>query len=232
MIARNGRSLTVAVRMSDVHGMHRGSERLSRLDGQMTSAPNHPRHTRVMVFRWAIAFAILAPAALGQTPCANTPACSLCEMTFELPANPHPNPYATVDLRVEFRSPRRRTYAMPAFWDGARRMVVRFSPTEPGAWDYHVTSNAAEWNDKTGAFTAAASEAPGFLLPANVHHWMYTEKSATGLYQAHLWMGATESAFATMDDAAFRTLADARAAQKFTHLRGIVLADASAYANG
>ena len=103
-------------------------------------------------------------------------------------------------------------------------MVVRFSPTESGAWDYHVTSNIAEWNDKTGNFTAAASESPGFIQPANVHHWMYSEKSAAGLYQPHLWMGSTDLLFATLDDAAFRALADARAAQKFTHLRGLVLA--------
>jgi len=49
---------------------------------------------------------------------------------------------------------------------------------------------------------------------------MYTEKSSTGLYQPHLWMGATELLFASMDDAAFRALVDLRASQKFTHLRG------------
>ena len=56
---------------------------------------------------------------------------------------------------------------------------------------------------------------------------MYTEKSATGLYQPHLWIGATEPGFAAMDDAAFRAMADARAAQKFTHVRGVVLTDAA-----
>ena len=187
-----------------------------------------------MVLRSAIAFAVLAYAALAQTPCDNTPAYSPCEIAFDLPGAAHPNPYATVDLRVEFRSPRRRTYAMPAFWDGGRRMVVRFSPTESGAWDYHVTSNIAEWNDKTGSFTAATSESPGFIQPANVHHWMYSEKSAAGLYQPHLWIGSTDLLFGALDDAAFRALADARAAQKFTHVRGLVLAGSfgSQFSNG
>jgi hypothetical protein len=36
-------------------------------------------------------------------------------------------------------------------------------------------------------------------------------------------MGATEMRFAFLDDAAFRTVADARAAQKFNHLRGVVM---------
>ena len=48
------------------------------------------------------------------------------------------------------------------------------------------------------------------------------ERDARGLYQAHLWMGATELRFASEDDAAFRAVADARAAQKFNHLRGFI----------
>ncbi len=166
------------------------------------------------------------PPSSTPSPCNNTPAYSPCEMTFELgekDAAANPNPYATVDLRIEFRSPRRRTYAMPAFWDGGRKLVVRFSPTEAGDWDYHVTSNISEWNDKTGAFTAAASESPGFLRAANMHHWAYTEKNKIGLDQAHLWMGATELQFATIGDAAFHGAVDARASQKFTHLRGLVM---------
>jgi hypothetical protein len=188
-----------------------------------------------MGFRWAMVLALLAPALRAQTTtCNNTPAYSVCEIAFELPANTHPNPYASVDLRVEFRSPRRRTYALPAFWDGGRRMIVRVAPTESGAWDYHVTSNVNEWNDKTGSFTAAESESKGFILPANTHHWMYSEKTAIGISQPHLWMGSTELLFAAMDDAAFRAMADARAAQKFTHVRGLVLAGSfgSQFASG
>ena len=55
-----------------------------------------------------------------------------------------------------------------------------------------------------------------------MHHWVYSERDERGLYQAHLWMGATEMRFATEDDAAFRAVADARAAQKFNHLRGFI----------
>ena len=146
-------------------------------------------------------------------------------MVFELgdaESKANPNPYLTADLKVEFRSPRHRTLAVPGYWDGARRMVIRFSPTEAGDWDYHVTSNIAAWNDKTGSFTAAASESPGFIHAENMHHWAYSEKTSTGLYQAHLWMGATELLFATMPEADFRAEADARAAQKFTHLRGLL----------
>jgi uncharacterized protein DUF5060/uncharacterized protein DUF4038 len=186
----------------------------------------------------ALCVLLAAPLALwAQAPAAATGGCDKtaiyvpCELVFELTAKDaaaHPNPYVTVDLRVEFRSPRRRTYAMPAFWDGGRRLIVRFAPNEVGQWDYHVTSNLAEWNDKTGSFTSAASESPGFIRAANTHHWAYTEKSATGLDQPHLWIGANELQMATMDESAFRSVADARAAQKFTHLRGAVISGANA----
>src|SRR5215471_1954778 len=155
----------------------------------------------------------------AQSPCTNTPAYSSCDLVFELPAG-QADPYKTVELKAEFRSPRHRTIAMPAFWDGAGRMIIRFSPTEAGDWDYRVTSNVKAFDGKTGNFTAAASQSPGFLRAANTHHWAYTERDARGLDQAHLWMGANESRFAFEDDAAFRAAADARASQKFNHLRG------------
>src|ERR1700686_2687860 len=108
--------------------------------------------------RLAIILFALAPLALrGQTPavtpspCSNTPTYSPCELVFELSdkdAAAHPNPYMTVDVKVEFRSPRRRTLSVPAYWDGGRRFVVRFSPNEAGDWDYHVNGNIADWADK------------------------------------------------------------------------------------
>jgi hypothetical protein len=162
----------------------------------------------------------------AQSPCANTPAYSSCDIVFELPAG-QSDPYKTVDLRAEFRSPRHRTLAMPGFWAGGNRMIIRFAPTEAGDWDYRVTSNVKEFDGKIGNFTAAASQSPGFIRAANVHHWAYTEKDARGLDQAHLWMGATDMRFSVEDDAEFRAMADARASQKFTHLRGML--DASMF---
>ncbi|HXK01878.1 MAG TPA: DUF5060 domain-containing protein [Verrucomicrobiae bacterium] len=173
---------------------------------------------------------LLRPAALvlfaacalrAQSPCANTPAYSPCDLAFDLPAG-QADPYKTVDLKAEFRSPHHRTFAMPAFWAGGSRMIIRFTPTEAGDWAYRVTSNVAELDGKTGSFTAAASPSAGFIRAANTHHWAYTEKDSEGLDRAHLWMGATEMRFAAEDDAAFRVAADARAAQKFNHLRGAV----------
>jgi len=165
--------------------------------------------------------ALAGPCLRAQAPCANTPAYSPCELVFELNAQDaaaHPHPYQTVEIKAEFRSPRHRTFMLPAYWDGGNRLVIRFTPTEAGEWDYRVSGNIRQFDGQQGSFTAAASEAPGFIRPANVHHWAYTEGN-----RAHFWMGATEMRFGSLGDDDFRSLADARAKQKFNHLRGWLL---------
>ncbi|HLY19075.1 MAG TPA: DUF5060 domain-containing protein [Bryobacteraceae bacterium] len=157
----------------------------------------------------------------AQATCNNTPAYTPCEFVYELnpqEAAAHPNAYAGVELHAEFRSPRFHTYKMPAFWDGGQRLVIRFTPTEAGEWLWRVTSNIPRWEGQTGAFTAAPSDAPGFVRPANVHHWAWTEG-----FNAHLWMGDTLYPLAFLDQAQFQRIVDTRAAQKFNHIRGLVL---------
>jgi Domain of unknown function (DUF5060)/Protein of unknown function (DUF4038) len=157
----------------------------------------------------------------AQAPCNGTPAYTPCDFVFELnprEAAAHPNPYLTVELHAEFRSPQFHTYEMPAFWDGGERLVIRFAPTGAGQWTYRVTSNIARWDGQTSTFTAAASEAPGFVQVANVHHWSWTAAN-----QPHLWMGDTLLRFAFLDQPLFEHIVDTRAAQKFNHIRGLLL---------
>src|SRR5271169_3190352 len=74
----------------------------------------------------------------SPSPCPGAVVYSPCDIVFELEdseSSTHPNPYVSVDIHAEFRSPRHRTYLLPAFWDGGRKMVIRFAPTEPGDWD-------------------------------------------------------------------------------------------------
>jgi hypothetical protein len=133
----------------------------------------------------------------------------------------HANPYSSVTLQIEFRSPRFRTYLMPAFWDDARKqMIVRFTPTEAGQWIYRVSSNIAQFEGQQGMFNAGASDAPGFVNVANVHHW------ATDNKQPHLWMGFIADRFAFDSAADFERQLDTAAQNKFTHFRGSVLGGA------
>src|SRR5579859_5398771 len=117
------------------------------------------------VFVLLLAWGAILPVALAQANCQSTPIFSTCEMTFELTgadAAAHPAPYRDVELRVEFRSPRARTFAIPAFWDGGHMLRLRFTPNEAGKWIGHVTSNVASWHDKQLTVTATESTAPGF----------------------------------------------------------------------
>jgi hypothetical protein len=164
----------------------------------------------------SLCFLVQTPA-LAQTPCEGTAAYSPCEMPFELPTA-NPNPYATVALQVEFRSPRFKTYLMPAYWDASRnKMMVRFTPTEGGQWIYKVTSNIKTFDGQEGMFNAAASDAPGFVNVANVHHW------ATDNKKAHLWMGFIDDRFAFSTAAEFDQRINLAAQNKFTHFRGSIL---------
>ena len=165
--------------------------------------------------------AILASVAVAQTVCPATPTYSVCDIVFELDEKEmaaHPNPYLTVNIKAEIRSPRARTVAPMAFWDGGNRMVVRFAPTGEGQWDYKITSNIQRFHNKEGQLAATASEHPGFLRPANGHHWMTMENR-----KPHLWMGDTRYDFAWMDRAGFTTWIDIRAGQKFNHVRGYAI---------
>ena len=97
-------------------------------------------------------------------------------------------------------------------------MVIRFSPMDPGTWDFRLTSNLERFNGKLGQLQATESADQGFLQRANVHHWRYTES-----LKAHLWMGDAFHEFATAPSAQFDVYAEARGKQKFTHVRGFVL---------
>ena len=68
--------------------------------------------------------ALLSVPVAAQTLCPPTPAYTPCDVVFELSGEEmqaNPNPYLSVTLDVEFRSPHFRTFRVPAFWDGANR---------------------------------------------------------------------------------------------------------------
>jgi len=169
-------------------------------------------------------FLIVCLPMLAQAPCEGTPAYTPCEFVFELsPADlaAHPNPYSDVHLQAEFRSPHFKTYLMPAFWDGAQKMILRVAPTEAGAWSYRIESNLATLNGKEGSFNAAASEAPGYIHPANLHHWQYENK------KPHLWMGYIADRFPFEPASDFDQQLNTAAQNHFTHFRGSILGSAA-----
>lgn len=133
-------------------------------------------------------------------------------------ATPHPNPYLSVQLRAEVNTPKHHTMLVPAFWDGGRKLVIRITPMLEGQHEYRLTSNIQRWNDQKGVINATASENPGFVEPANVHHWM-----TTGNRRPHLWLGGAIDRFTDGDDTAFQNLLAEYGKAKCNHIRGLAL---------
>lgn len=162
---------------------------------------------------WIAAGVLLWLPLAAQKPCRQAAVYMPCELDFEIPeggAGSQGHPYEAVELRAEFRSPEFRTYLVPAFWRGGRRLTIRFTPTVAGQWTYRLTSNLAAWDGQTGTFSASGAAPPAaFIRRANLHHWQYTEGR-----KPHLYMGAEDTP---------GTAVRAWAERGFTHLAVRVL---------
>ena len=171
----------------------------------------------------SILFALTTlPSAVALEPCASAPVHKPCEIRIEIPAEEaasHSNPYASVTLRAEFRSPKGgRTKVMPAFWDGDRQFVIRFSPDHVGRWDFRIISNIESLDRQVGSFQAEPAETPGFIEVFNKRYFKHPVNNTP-----HYWLGDTMLGLAEMPWEEFRQVADRRAEQKFTHVRASVL---------
>jgi len=160
---------------------------------------------------------LLAVPVWAQLPTCTVPAWSSCDLAFDLEAGENP---AAVELHGEFRSPK-RTVLIRAFKDGDRRYVLRFAPTESGPWDYKLTSSLKRLDGQLGRGTAAASDSPGFVKVANVHHF-----ANEGSNKQHLWMATALDDFTRMSRADFDNTVTQKLAEKFTHLRVTIAKDA------
>lgn len=142
-----------------------------------------------------------------------------CELRFtwtgsELPSDV--DTYRDDTINVEFRSPNHKTYLMRAYASDVHTLSVRFSPTEPGAWTYHVTSPIKRYDDQEQSFQVADSGLPGFVSVANLRHWRTTNK------QPHLWISATAPPW-SMGSTEYESWLDARKKDGFTHIRFIAM---------
>ena len=172
--------------------------------------------------RWLAALAFSCGFASSQTICPPTPEFSVCELVFDIPSAPTNKP---LDLAADFRSPKANTFRAPAFWDGGTKWVMRYSPAETGTHAFRLLGSVDGFSGKQGEITATAAPAthPGWLQPANLHHFAFVDGL---IYTPALYMGALVPGFAEMDLARWKALVDERAGQHFNHL-GVTLVDAS-----
>jgi hypothetical protein len=134
---------------------------------------------------WAQEAAGNSPA--GVAACADPKLWTPCDLVFELTAEEaarHPEPWRSVELKAEVKSPRFRTFLAESFWDGGRILKIRFTPTDAGNWQLRLTSNFPRWDKQEFSLDVAQNEAPGFVQRANVYHWR-----TLGDMQPHLWAG-------------------------------------------
>ncbi len=162
-----------------------------------------------MIAAWLFLM-MIAPALRAQQGCVTVPAWSACDIIVNLTPQ---EDSARAELHAEFRSPKHKTYLIHAFRGGDRRLVLRFSPTESGVWDYKFTSNVARLDEGTGQVGATESGAPGFVRNANVHHFVTENR------QPHLWMASALDRFTAMPRPEFDNAVAQRTAEKFTHIR-------------
>jgi hypothetical protein len=142
-----------------------------------------------------------------------------CELTFDWHDGEIPqtaSPYKGALLNIEFRSPRHTTYLMRGFWNGGHTLGIRFTPTEPGTWTYHITSSIKRFDNQESTFTVSDSSSPGLVEVANLRHWRTTNK------KPHLWLSAS-APFLEVDRTAFESWLNARKHEGFTHIRGPLL---------
>ena len=153
----------------------------------------------------------------AQLPTCSVPVWSACDLTFELDAGENS---AGVQLHGEFRSAK-RTLLIRAFKEADRKYVLRFAPTETGEWAYRLTSSIKRLDGQLGKATAVASDSPGFVKVANVHHFAYE-----GTAKQHLWMATAIDNFTKIPRADFDRIVEQRIGEKFTHLRVTIAPDA------
>jgi hypothetical protein len=140
----------------------------------------------------------------------------LWEVALDGPATG--NPFVAVQVAARFENGDRRIL-VPGFYDGDGVYRIRFSPPEPGRWQWRSESNVAALDGRSGSFEAAAP-GPGNHGPIRV--------SADGFHFVHAdgtpfrQIGTTAYSWALQSDArCAETLATLKASP-FNKIRMLV----------
>ena len=165
---------------------------------------------------------VTSAAAQDFRVCTSVPVYEPCEIHITVATDDlvkFPNPYASVILRAEFRSPKGgRTKVIPAFWNSDNRFVLRFAPDFEGRWDFRLISNIPSLDKKTASFQASPARSAGFIEVFNIRYFKHPLPNIP-----HYWLGGTLLNLSTLPWDEFREIVDQRAKEKFTHLRGLIL---------
>jgi hypothetical protein len=80
------------------------------------------------------------------------------EASIELELDGSVDPLRGVRVEGELTGPSGQRRSVPGFWDGESTWRVRFSPDEPGRWEYTLTADAEDAGELAGAAAAGTFE--------------------------------------------------------------------------
>ena len=137
------------------------------------------------------------------------------------------NPFLDPEIIAVFTSPSGRQIKRPAYWDGENNYKVSFAPTEPGLWNWTVTSDEKSGlNGKTGQIECVV-----YTGDLAIYRHGFLKVHPSGRYLIHddgtpfFWLGDTHWEFAYNErwdwsnhpemDSMFRGMANKRSSQGF-----------------
>jgi len=170
-----------------------------------------------------IGFSLSAPAGAVEVP-----RFGVCEETFQHQGR-YENPYAAVEATARLVDPDGRTRRrLPLFWDGQSTWKFRFSPDQPGAWSWKVTSNDPGLDGRSGTFQVVPSDRKGSIRPMAGFPHHFQRDSGSPFW----FMGDTGWALYTDDQKERHTrrpvthYIDTRAAGGFNVIHSMLLSEA------
>ena len=135
-----------------------------------------------------------------------------------------PNPYVSVDMHADFRSPAGRALRLSGFWDGGDVWKVRFTPPEPGLWSYETGAEGDESLDGLrGSVSVRQSGRPGFITRDPEYPFAFRRDGAGRVFLMGdtLWNGMSDCG-GRLDFPTYARLLRIRARQRFNFIRSYV----------
>lgn len=91
------------------------------------------------------------------------------------------NPYLDEGLSGKFISPSGETLLIDGFYDGDNNWKLRFSPTEPGKWQYELKGLSFAYIRK-GTITCIRSENQGFIRIHSDNKYAFAYQSGQSFF--------------------------------------------------
>src|SRR5262245_59621427 len=139
------------------------------------------------------------------------------------------NPYSDLEAELSLSPPAGggNKRVLPLFWDGGATWKFRFSPDQPGIWNWTVSSRDAGLSGKSGSLEVVASNRQGSIRPMPGFPRQFERQDGTTFWFLGdtAWALYYDRADEKYDRDAALAYIDARAAQGFNVLHSSLLSE-------